>query len=302
MMKKLRPTEIFDKYSCYFLLAPFLILFLTFIILPILIAIVLSFTDFNSVQFPDFVFLDNYIRIFTSDSVFSMKILPNTILYAVLVGPGGYILSFIMAWIIAQLTKTPRTILAILLYSPSMTAGVTVTTIWRVLFSGDRTGYLNYVLLEFGIIQEPITWLQSEVYLLPIMIIVALWSSMGIGFLSMLSGILNVNAELYEAAHLDGVKNRFQEVIYVTIPSIRPQMLFGAVMAIVNTFNSTGLGVQLSGSNPTPGYAGSLIVNHVDDFGYIRYEMGYAAALSVVLLLIIWLFSQVAYKLFSDKE
>ena len=183
-----------------------------------------------------------------------------------------------------------------------MTAGVTVTTIWRVLFSGDRTGYLNYLLLEFGIIQEPITWLQSEDFLLPIMIVVALWSSMGIGFLSMLSGILNVNAELYEAAHLDGVKNRFQEVIYVTIPSIRPQMLFGAVMAIVNTFNSTGLGVQLSGSNPTPGYAGSLIVNHVDDYGYIRYEMGYAAALSVVLLLIIWVFSRVAYKLFSDKE
>ena len=183
-----------------------------------------------------------------------------------------------------------------------MTAGVTVTTIWRILFSGDRTGYLNYALLQFGIIEEPISWLQSEQFLLPIMILVALWSSMGIGFLSILSGMLNVNQELYEAAHLDGIRNRFQEVIYVTIPSIRPQMLFGAVMAIVNTFNSAGLGVQLSGSNPTPGYAGSLIANHIDDFGYIRYEMGYAAALSVILLLIIWLTSRVAYRLFEDKE
>ncbi len=294
--------NILDKYSHAFLLAPFLLSFLIFILLPILIAICLSFTNFNGVQFPDFVFLDNYIRVFTNDSTFLTKILPNTILYAVIVGPGGYLLSFFMAWVLSQLTKVPRTILAILLYSPSMTAGVTVTTIWRILFSGDRTGYLNYALLQFGIIEEPISWLQSEQFLLPIMILVALWSSMGIGFLSILSGMLNVNQELYEAAHLDGIRNRFQEVIYVTIPSIRPQMLFGAVMAIVNTFNSAGLGVQLSGSNPTPGYAGSLIANHIDDFGYIRYEMGYAAALSVILLLIIWLTSRVAYRLFEDKE
>ena len=294
--------NILDKYSHAFLLAPFLLSFLIFILLPILIAICLSFTNFNGVQFPDFVFLDNYIRVFTNDSTFLTKILPNTILYAVIVGPGGYLLSFFMAWVLSQLTKVPRTILAILLYSPSMTAGVTVTTIWRILFSVDRTGYLNYALLQFGIIEEPISWLQSEQFLLPIMILVALWSSMGIGFLSILSGMLNVNQELYEAAHLDGIRNRFQEVIYVTIPSIRPQMLFGAVMAIVNTFNSAGLGVQLSGSNPTPGYAGSLIANHIDDFGYIRYEMGYAAALSVILLLIIWLTSRVAYRLFEDKE
>lgn len=292
----------FQRHSGFFLAAPFLVFFITFVILPILIAIVLSFTNFNSVETPEFVGLQNYIRIFSGDTVFSKNILPNTILYACIVGPGGYILSFIMAWILAQLTKAPRTVFAILLYSPSMTAGVAVATVWRVIFSGERTGYLNYVLIKLGMIQEPISWLQSEKYLLPIMIIVALWSSMGIGFLSMLSGITNVNQELYEAAYLDGVKNRFQEIIYVTIPSVRPQMLFGAVMAIVQTFNTVGLGVQLSGTNPTPGYAGSLVVNHIDDYGYIRYEMGYAAALSVVFLIFIWVVSRVAYKLFGDQD
>jgi multiple sugar transport system permease protein len=301
MLKAIK-SKVFEKYSPYFLVAPFLLLFITFIILPIIIAILLSFTDYNSVQQPRFVFLDNYIRILTSDAVFARKILPNTIIYSLIVGPGGYFLAFVVAWVLAQFTKIPRTVLAVLFYSPSMTAGVTVATIWRVMFSGDRVGYLNYLLLEAGMIQEPVSWLQSERYLLPIMILVALWSSMGIGFLSILSGILNVNHELYEAAIIDGIRNRFQEIIYVTIPSIRPQMLFGAVMSIVGTFNSTGLGVQLSGSNPTPGYAGSLIVNHIDDYGYIRYEMGYAAALSVVLLMIISLFSRVAYKLFSDTD
>ena len=218
-----------------------------------------------------------------------------------LVGPGGFILGFFMAWLLSQLDDIPRTILAVVLYLPSMTAGVTVSTVWAVIFSGDRTGYLNSLLLRLNLIQSPITWLQNSDTLMPIMIIVALWSSMGIGFLSILSGIMNVDKALYEAARLDGVKNRIQEAIYVTIPSIRPQLLFGAVMAVVNAFNSAGLGVALSGSNPTPGYAGSIIVNHIDDYGFIRYEMGYAAALSVVLLLIISLASKVAYKLFGDN-
>ena len=294
-------VNIFTEYAHWILLIPFLTLFLTLIVLPIICAIGLSFTDYNGMETPDFTFLDNYIRIFSRDSVFMQKILPNTIIYAVLVGPGGFILAFLMAWLLSQLDAVPRTILAVILYLPSMTAGVTVATVWAVLFNGDRTGYLNSLLLRLNLIQSPITWLQNEETLMPIMILVALWSSMGIGFLSILSGIMNVNKELYEAARLDGVKNRVQEALYVTIPSIRPQLLFGAVMAVVNAFNSAGLGVALSGSNPTPGYAGSVIVNHIDDFGFIRYEMGYAAALSVVLLLIITLASRLAHKLFGDK-
>lgn len=299
--KKQKTGNFFTEYAHWILLFPFLLLFVTLIILPILCAIGLSFTDYNGMETPDFTFLDNYIRIFSKDAVFMQKILPNTIIYAVLVGPGGFILGFFMAWLLSQLDNVPRTILAVVLYLPSMTAGVTVSTVWAVIFSGDRTGYLNSLLLRLNLIQSPITWLQNADTLMPIMIIVALWSSMGIGFLSILSGIMNVDKSLYEAARLDGVKNRVQEALYVTIPSIRPQLLFGAVMAVVNAFNSAGLGVMLSGSNPTPGYAGSIIVNHIDDFGFIRYEMGYAAALSVVLLLIIALASKLAHKLFGDN-
>ncbi len=299
--KRKKTGNFLTEYSHWILLFPFLSLFLALIVLPILCAIGLSFTDYNGMETPDYTFLDNYIRLFSQDSVFMQKILPNTIIYAVLVGPGGFILAFFMAWLLSQLNKVPRTILAVILYLPSMTVGVTVSTVWAVIFSGDRTGYLNSILLQLNLIQSPITWLQDESTLMPIMIIVALWSSMGIGFLSILSGILNVNKELYEAARLDGVKNRVQEALYITIPSIRPQLLFGAVMAVVNAFNSAGLGVQLSGSNPTPKYAGSVIVNHIDDYGFIRYEMGYAAALSVVLLLIIALASKFAHRLFGEK-
>ena len=244
----------------------------------------------------------NYVNLITQDEIFMQYVLPNTITYALIVGPGGYILSFIIAWALAQLPKAPRTILALIFYSPSITSGVAMNVLWRILFSGDQTGYINSWLIRLGIITEPIQWLTGSNYLLPIMIIVALWSSMGVGFLAILAGILNQDETLYEAAAIDGVKNRFQEVIYITIPTMKPQMLFAAVMAIVNAFQNGMIGVQLSGSNPTPGYAGQLIVNHIEDYGFIRYEMGYASAVSVVLLIFVYVFSRVSKGLFAEKD
>lgn len=175
-----------------------------------------------------------------------------------------------------------------------------MTVLWKIIFSGDQMGYLNSWLMKLGVIDAPIIWLLDSRYLLPIIIIVALWSSMGVGFLAMLAGILNADEELYEAAAIDGVKNRFQEMIYITIPTMKPQMLFGAVMAIVGAFQNGAIGVQLSGTNPTPNYAGQLIVNHIEDYGFLRYEMGYAAAVSVVLLLMVYAFSKFFGKMFRE--
>lgn len=289
------------KYPFLFLL-PYVLIFTVFIILPIIVAVGLSFTDFNTVQFPNFVGFDNYITLITKDSIFMQYVLPNTITYSLIVGPGGYILAFLLAWAIAQLTKVPRMILALIFYSPSLTAGIAMGVLWKIIFSGDATGYLNSALINMGILNEPIAWLISADYLLPIMILIGLWSSAGVGFLAMLAGIMNADEELYEAGAIDGIKNRFQQLIYITIPTMKAQMLFGAVMAIVNTFNNGMIGVTLSGSNPTPGYAGQLMVNHIDDYGFIRYEMGYAAAVSVVLLLLISLFSKIASSLFTEKD
>ena len=294
-----------DKFSTTLLLGPYILLFTSFIVIPVIVAIALSFTYFNVIEMPkiaDLWGLYNYVMILTQDEVFLRYVLPNTLKYAIITGPGGYLLSFIMAWMLSQIQATPRKILALALYTPSMLGGVFIGVIFRTLFSGDKSGYINAFLLNSGLISTPLDFLQSGNYLMNIMIFVTLWSSMGIGFLSMLAGILNVNKEMYEAAYIDGIKNRLQEIFYITIPSMKPQMLFGAVMAIVGAFNAGGIGVALAGSNPTPQYAGQLIVNHIDDYGFIRYEMGYAAALSVILLLIILLFSKVAYRLFGERD
>lgn len=284
----------------YLFVLPYFSLFAVFVAVPVAIAVGLSFTNFNAIQTPSFIGIKNYIELFLQDEVFIRYVIPNTVKFAVIVGPGGYVLSFLLAWALSQVTRLPRTVMALIIYSPSMTAGTTMTVIWQVLFSGDQLGYINNILMRLGVITEPIKFLQSTTWLLPVMIIVALWSSMGVGFLSMLAGLLNIDPSLYEAAHIDGIRNRVQEMFYITIPSIKPQMLFGAIMAIVNAFKQSAIGVQLSGSNPTPNYAGQLMVNHISDYGFIRYEMGYACAVSVVLLIIIWVFSKGARTLFKE--
>lgn len=288
--------------TAYAFVAPYAIMFIIFIVVPVVVAVALSFTSFDTIQAPRFNGLRNYVVMLTQDDVFMKYVLPNTIKFAVIVGPGGYLLAFFLAWILAQLPQVPRTVLALILYSPSMTAGVAMAVVWQTIFSGDQNGYLNSFLMNNGMIQAPIQWLQSPEYLMTIMIVVTLWSSMGVGFLAMLAGILQVNPELYEAGALDGINNRFQEIVNITIPSMKPQMMFGAVMAIVATFQAGAIGVLLSGANPTPQYAGQLIVNHIEDYGFLRYEMGYAAAVSVALLLMVLLFSRVANRLFVSND
>lgn len=290
-----------SNWNGYAFMAPYAIVFIAFILVPVILAVVLSFTNFNSIEFPEFTGFLNYITLITSDEVFMQYVLPNTVVYAVVVGIGGYVLSFVLAWALCNLSKAPRTIFALILYSPSMTVGVAMTVLWKVIFSGDQTGLLNSWLISLGIINEPIIWLVNSDYLLAIVIIVGLWSSMGVGFLSMIAGILNSNEELYEAAAIDGIKNRFQEMIYITIPQMKPQMLFAAVMSIVNAFQNGMISTWLTG-NPSPGYAAQLIVNHIEDYGFLRYEMGYAAAVSVVLLLIVQLFSKVCNTLLTEKD
>ena len=300
-LKKNKIAKRADNKNGYWFVLPYAAVFTIFILVPVLLAVILSFSNFNAIQFPSWVGFLNYITVLTNDEIFMQNVLPNTIVYALLVGVGGYILSFVLAWALCNLTKPVRTVFALILYSPSMTAGVAMTVVWKVIFSGDQTGLLNSWLMSLGVITDPIIWLINADYLLPIIIIIGLWSSMGIGFLSLIAGILNTDESLYEAGAIDGIKNRFQEMLYITIPSMKPQMLFAAVMSIVNAFQAGTIYTLLTG-NPSPGYASQLIVNHIEDYGFQRYEMGYAAALSVVLLLMVQLFSKVANKLFTEKD
>lgn len=283
-------------------LIPYVLLFSLFILLPTLVSAGLSFTHFDSIQKPRIAGFSNYINLFTNDSIFLKNALSNTIMYALIVGPLAYIISFFLAWSLAQVTKKMRVFYTFLIYSPSITGGIMMTVVWQVLFSGDEAGYLNALLLGIGITKEPIIFLQDTNLLFYIIILIALWSSAGIGFLAMIAGVMNVDRTLYEAAAIDGIKNRWQEMFYITIPMMKPQMLFGAVMAFVNAFNVSGVAAALSGGTPPPQYTGWMILDHANDFGFTRYEMGYASAVTVILFLIVFIFNRVSHKLFGSKD
>jgi len=294
--------EIWQARITYLFLAPFMAMFLLFIVIPVFMAVFLSFTSFDGFVFPKFVGFQNYLALLTQDIVFLRYALPHTFKFALIVGPGGYILAFLFAWLIHQLPKRLRDYYTLAFYAPSMAGGVALSVVWIAAFSGDRVGYLNHFLLQMGWIDQPQAWLQDTRYLLNIMILVSLWISFSVGFLAMLAGFQNVNAELYEAGRIDGIKNRLQEIFYITIPSMKPQMLFSAVMSIVTTLKAGGISVQLTGQAITPQYAGHLMINHIDDYAFIRFQMGYASAVSVVLLVISYLVMRFAYRLFAPKE
>ncbi len=281
---------------------PYATFFFIFVVLLVLISILFSFTYYDTVNFPRFVGLRNYINLLTEDTDFMQFALPNTVFYALIIGPGGYLISFMLAWLLAQIPHRVRTLFAIIIYSPALTSGILMTVVWRVIFGGDNRGYLNNFLLNIGAINTAVQWLQDPKIIQWVMIFIGLWSSMGIGFLAMLSGILNINKEIYEAAYIDGLKNRWQEIFYITIPSMKPQMLFGAVMAIVSTFNASGIASALTLSSPPPQHAGWLVVDHMNDYAFARYEMGYASALAVVLLIIVYLFSRIAHRMFGGER
>ena len=268
-------------------LAPFTVLFFTFTILPILAAIVLSFTYFNMVAAPTWVGFSNYVRMFFDDNVFLIA-LRNTAIFAMITGPISYILSFLIAWLINEFPHTLRTVLTLVFYLPSLAGNVYF--VWTYIFSGDSYGLLNSILVKLSLVTDPIQWLTDTKYMMAVVIVVILWLSLGTGFLSFVAGLQSLDRELFEAAAIDGLPNRFAELWYITLPQMGPQLLFGAVMQISTSFAIGYECMNLTGF-PSTDYATQTLVLHILDFGQKRCEMGYACAVAVVLfglMLIMW--------------
>ena len=264
------------------LLLPFATLFFLFTLLPVITSVLLSFTSYDMLNTPKFIGLENYIRMFLYDDIFKIA-LKNTLIFAVITGPVGYALCFLLAWFINELPPIPRSIVSFIFYSPVLVGNVYF--IWTYIFSGDTYGLANGFLLEYGFIKEPIIWLKDARYALPIVMVVQLWMSLGTSFLANISGLQNVGVELYEVGAIEGIRNRWQEAWYITLPSMKSILLFSAVMQIQAAFSVSGVATALTG-NPSTNYITHTIVTHMEDFGAVRYEMGYAATVSVFLFVL----------------
>lgn len=265
--------------ACYAMLLPFMSLFIIFTVVPVVMSLPMGFTNFNMIETPKFVGLSNFYTLFLNDDVFLIAV-RNTLIFAIFTGPFSYILSFIIAWLINEMNAFLKTFFTFVFYAPSMTTSVYVT--WQLILSGDSYGYLNAVLIDLGILNEPAQWLTDTNCILTVVIIVQLWMSMGAGFLAIRAGFQNIDKSMYEAGAIEGIKNRWQELFYITIPSMGPQLLFAAVIQISASFTVGVVGQNLVGL-PSTDYAAHTIMNHATDYGNIRYEMGYASAICFVL-------------------
>ncbi len=269
--------------SSYLMLCPFFLLFFFFTVLPIISSLVLSFTNFNLLQVPDFTGLTNYLRLFLDDDVFTIAV-RNTLVSAVIIGPIGYAACLFLAWLINELPRYLRVIMTFIFYAPSISGNIFV--VWAYIFSGDSVGMINSFLMQMGVIQEPIQFLTDPTYMLGVVILVQIWMSLGTSFLSFIAGFQGIDKEQYEAGAIDGIRNRWQEFTKLTMPSMGPQLLFGAVMSISSAFAVGQVATVLTGM-PSIDYATHTIMTHITDYGTIRYEMGYASAISVVLFAVI---------------
>ncbi|MHB8963556.1 MAG: carbohydrate ABC transporter permease [Saccharofermentanales bacterium] len=284
------------KYrAMYVFVAPYVLLFTLFVLLPVLISIFLGFTEFNIISSPKFVGISNYIRMFLSDEIF-VKALQNTLIFAAITGPVGYILSFSLAWLINELPVYLRSTMTLIFYAPAISGNAYL--IWAVLFSGDSYGYVNAILRSFGLIDSPVQWFTDVAYMRQILILVMLWVSIGTSFLAFRAGLQGIDRSLFESAAVDGVKNRWQELWYITLPSMRPQLMFGAVMSITASFGTGDLITQLSGF-PTTDFEAHTLVHHLQDYGGIRFEMGYASSIATVLFLMMITSNMVIKKIIS---
>lgn len=270
----------------FMIMLPFMALFFLFNILPVLASMVLSFFDYDMVSSPIFVGLDNYLRMFSGDETFT-KVLGNTIKFSIVAGPLSFFLAFGLAWMINEFKKSIRVILTFIFYAPALVGNAYF--IWQVFFSGDSLGYLNNFLISFGFITEPVNWFQNTSYNMTILLIIQLWMSMGVSFLSNIAGLQNVSTELYEAGAIDGIKTRWHELWYITLPSMKSILLFSAVMQIQAVFSVSGMITTLVGY-PSVNNSVDTIVSYISDIGTLRYEMGYASALSVFLFLMVLTF------------
>ena len=263
----------------YLLMAPFVLLFIVFTFVPVVVSLVLSLTDFNMFQTPNWVGLSNYINLFAFDDVFWIA-LRNTLVLAVITGPVSYLLCFVFAWIINELPNKFRAVMTLVFYAPSISGNTFL--LWALFFSSDMHGFFNAYAMNWGFINEPILWFQTEEYIMPILILVQLWMSIGVSFLAFIAGFQNVDKSLYESGSVDGIRNRWQELWYITLPSMKPQLMFGAVMQITASLSIAAISIELMGF-PTVNYAGHTILTHLHDYGTLRYEMGYASAIATVL-------------------
>lgn len=298
-VRKKRSLKQKDIWGWIFM-APFVLSLLIFGIIPVIFSVVMSLFSYNLYEMPVFIGLQNFRSLFLEDAEFGIA-LKNTLVYAFTVTPITFFISFTLAWSLNSMRPGLRNLMVVLFYIPQMTGGAASGMIWLYLFSGDRYGLLNHFLTSMGWITSPIQWTTNTDILFYVVIFVGVMMGSGMSFLTFVAGFQALPADMYEAGRIDGLRNKFQELIYLTLPQMKPQLLFSAVTASVGAFAIADIPATVAGF-PSPGYAAHTIALHMRDYGFVRFEVGYSSAVSVVLFALTFTTGYILRKILTEKE
>ncbi len=279
----------------YAYILPSLILILCFSIIPIFMSAFFSFTEYNVMNPPRFVGLENYEKVFQDEYV--REALLNTLKYVAITVPIQTILSLVFAAILAtKMQNKGGEFLRSVMFIPVIASAVTSGTIWRTILGADG-GILNSILGVFGV--APINWLGDSHTSLLSICIVAIWKNVGYFLVIFYAGIMDIPKSLYEAAKVDGA-NTFQQFFSITLPMLKTITSLVVTLGIIWSFQVFDLAYQMTGGGP--GYSSVTIVMAIYNAAFKQYKMGYACALAMLLLVIVLIINAVKQRVFGEKE
>ena len=283
------------RLTPYAFLAPALILLGVFVFYPIAAVIYYSLTDYDIVTPPVFIGLANFARLL-DDDVLRLALL-HSFVY-LLVTPILIALSIGLAIVVNRKLRGIHVYRA-LYFVPAVSGSIAIGLTWRWLF--DRSGFINSVLVSWGVIQEPIQWLATPSLVLPIAMLLTIWAGIGYYSVIFLAGLQNVPEELYDAARIDGC-NDLQKHWYVSIPALRPQIVFVGVISSLAALKVFDEIYVLTGRTGGILNSGVTMVFYLWQQAFERSNAGYASAIAIVLLLVTLGFSIVNVRLLERGE
>jgi multiple sugar transport system permease protein len=285
-----------EEITGYLFIAPTYLFYIAFLLLPLCFTIYFSFTEYNVLKPPNWVGFSNYIQIFKDKTM--AKVTANTIIYAVCTTIFKTTIALIFALILNNkyLYRWVRNTARVSIFFPYLVAMSYVALIWSFMFSKDM-GVVNYYLNRFGI--SPLPWFTDTRYALSMLIGLDVWKHMGYAMLIYLAGLQGISNEYYEAGIIDGA-NRWQLIKHITLPLLRPTTIMLVILHTIyglQAFDSMSVITQGG-----PGNSTRSVLLYIYDKAFKSYDMGYSSALSVLMIIVIFIISIVQLKFDKNPE
>ena len=272
----------------YMMILPNLLIFVIFIAVPAVFGFVYSLTDWEGIGALHFIGFKNYIKLF-QDTRFWISI-RQTFLYALIALPLIVAIPLLLA---TQLVKKirGRSIFRAIFYRPSMISYIVVGLMFQFIF-GDSTGVINFLLEKMG--GSSVGWFTNGVSAMAVVIIASVWSRSGFYMVTFLSGLSNISESYYEAAKVDGATG-WRQFVSITLPLLKPTTFLVMILGFIDLFKQYGLVLTLTDGGPAG--ATKFAVQYIYEQAFDRFELGYASALSMILLLILAVLTLVQFKI-----